>query len=63
MVKLQHHDMIVFLIALGTILIIARLFAELFKQFKLPSVLGEIIAGVILGPSVLGFLWPESFEY
>lgn len=63
MLKLGHHDMIVFLIAFGLILIIARLFAELFKQFKLPSVLGEIIAGIFLGPSVLGFLWPESFEY
>jgi len=63
MVKLGHHDMIVFLLGLGSILIIARLFAELFKQFKLPSVLGEIVAGVILGPSVLGFFWPESFEY
>ena len=63
MLKLGHHDMIVFLIAFGLILIIARLFAELFKQFKLPSVLGEIIAGILLGPSVLGFLWPESFEY
>ncbi len=63
MVKLGHHDIIVFLIALGSILIIARLFAELFKQFRLPTVLGEIIAGVLLGPSVLGFFWPESFEY
>jgi len=63
MVKLGHHDMIVFLLVLGLIMIIARLFAELFKKFKLPSVLGEIIAGVILGPSVLGFFWPESFEY
>ena len=63
MVKLGHHDMIVFLMSLGAILIFARLFAELFKQFKLPSVLGEIVAGVLLGPSVLGFFWPESFEY
>lgn len=63
MVKLGHHDMIIFLIGLGTILIVARLFAELFKQVKLPSVLGEIVAGVLLGPSVLGLFWPDSFEY
>ena len=63
MVKLGHHDMIIFLIAFGLILIIARLFAELFKKFKLPSVLGEIIAGILLGPSVLGFFSPDSFEY
>lgn len=63
MVKLGHHDMIVFLVALGAIMIIARLFAELFKTIKLPSVLGEIVAGVILGPSILGYFWPESFDY
>ncbi len=63
MVKLGHHDMIVFLLALGVIMIIARLFAELFKTIKLPSVLGEIVAGVILGPSILGYFWPESFDY
>ena len=63
MVKLGHYDMIVFLVGLGSILIIARLFAELFKQFKLPSVLGEIVAGVLLGPSFLGFFFPECFEY
>lgn len=63
MVKLGHHDMIIFLLALGAIMIIARLFAELFKTIKLPSVLGEIVAGVVLGPSILGYFWPESFEY
>jgi Kef-type K+ transport system membrane component KefB len=63
MEKLGHHDMIVFLMSLGTILISARLFAELFKQLKLPSVLGEIVIGVLLGPSVLGYFWPESFEF
>ena len=34
MVKLGHHDMIIFLIAFGLILIIARLFAELFKNLN-----------------------------
>ena len=45
------------------ILIVSRLFAEFFKQFKLPSVLGEIIAGIFLGPTILGYFSPESFEY
>ncbi len=63
MVKLGHHDMIIFLVAFGVILIVSRLFAEFFKQFKLPSVLGEIIAGIFLGPTILGYFSPESFEY
>jgi len=63
MVKLGHDDTIVFLIALGLILILSRVFAEIFKGFKLPAVVGEIVAGVLLGPTVLGFFAPEIFEF
>jgi len=38
------------------ILLTARLFAELFARLKSPSVVGELLAGVVLGPSVLGWL-------
>jgi Kef-type K+ transport system membrane component KefB len=46
------------LVQLAVILVAARLFAVLFRKLGQPSVVGEIVAGLVLGPSVLGRLWP-----
>lgn len=45
------------------ILIFARLVAWLFTKIGQPSVIGEILAGIILGPSVLGWLVPSTFQF
>lgn len=45
------------------ILIFARLVGWIFTKMGQPSVIGEILAGIILGPSVLGWLWPEGFQF
>jgi Kef-type K+ transport system membrane component KefB len=42
------------IISIGVLLFAAKLFAELFARFKLPIVLGELTAGIILGPFALG---------
>ena len=47
-----------FLLQLLGILIAARFFAELAVYVKFPSVIGELLAGVILGPSLLGWIEP-----
>jgi Kef-type K+ transport system membrane component KefB len=39
----------------------ARLGAELVKRLGLPPVVGELAAGIILGPTVLGHYWPNAF--
>lgn len=39
-----------------------RIFAEVARKFHQPSVIGEIIAGILLGPTVLGMLQPDWFE-
>jgi Kef-type K+ transport system membrane component KefB len=44
------------LFQLGIIILVARLFAVLFRKIGQPSVVGEIAAGLVLGPSVLGHL-------
>ena len=38
----------------------AKLFAELFERLRQPAVVGEIIAGVLIGPSVLGWVQPDE---
>ncbi|HYZ59316.1 MAG TPA: cation:proton antiporter [Nitrososphaeraceae archaeon] len=43
-------------ISLGLLLFAAKIFAELFARLKLPIVLGELVAGIIVGPFALGGL-------
>jgi Kef-type K+ transport system membrane component KefB len=44
----------------ATILIAARIMGEIAARFGVPSVIGEIVAGIILGPSLLGFIEAEG---
>ena len=44
------------MISLGILLFAAKLMAELFHRVKLPIVLGELLAGIIVGPFALGSL-------
>lgn len=37
----------------------AKLFAEVFERLKLPAIVGEILAGFIIGPGVLGWIAPN----
>jgi len=50
------------LVQLSIMLLMGRLFAELARKVKQPSVVGEIIAGLILGPTILGVINPDWFQ-
>ena len=54
---MQTHE---FFLTLLIILMTARVFAELANRLHFPSVIGELIAGIILGPSLLN--WVEPVE-
>lgn len=45
------------------ILIMAGLFRRLFRGLGQPPVMGEMIAGIVLGPSVLGWLYPPALSF
>lgn len=60
--KLTSHDFIILFAAIGAMLILSRLFAELGKKLKLPIVLGEIFVGILLGPTVFGYFYPDVFS-
>jgi Kef-type K+ transport system membrane component KefB len=62
MPKLIHDDFLYLLIQICIMLVVARGFGELFKRFKQPSVVGEIIGGVLLGPSVFKNISPQLFQ-
>lgn len=56
---LSHHENLVLILSLGLLIIAARMFGEFFRKFKMPLVVGELIAGIILGPSLVGHYFPE----
>src|SRR5215216_7245493 len=45
------------------ILTLAGLFRRLFRALHQPPVMGEMIAGIVLGPSVLGFFYPQALTF
>lgn len=54
-----HHPLALLLIQIVTIILVARLFGLICMKMKQPSVIGEMIAGIALGPSLLGLYFPE----
>jgi Kef-type K+ transport system membrane component KefB len=60
--KLSHADVVHLLLQLSAMLVMGRLLAEAARKINQPAVIGEIIAGILLGPTVLGMLQPEWFE-
>lgn len=54
-----HHPLAVLLGQIVTIILFARFFGWICNKIGQPSVVGEIIAGIVLGPSLLGMYFPE----
>ena len=48
------------LVALAVIIVVARAMGSLFKRLNQPTVIGEVIAGILLGPSLLGRVVPGA---
>ena len=59
MVHNLEHPLALLLAQIIVIILMARLLGWLFKKIGQPAVIGEIIAGIILGPSLLGLFFPE----
>ena len=53
----------ILLLQLVVIIVAARLVGRVFKKLGQPPVLGEIVAGIVLGPSLLGWLSPETMAF
>lgn len=59
MASLSSHEIAVLFLSLGLLLATARLFGEVAKRFNQPMVLGEILAGVFWGPTIIGTVAPQ----
>src|SRR5690606_39657720 len=54
-----EHPLAVLIAQMITIILVARLFGWICKKIGQPSVVGEMIAGIVLGPSLVGMYFPE----
>src|SRR5262249_43290110 len=51
------------LLALLVVIVAARLLGAVFERLQQPAVIGEVIAGIFLGPSLLGRVSPDVSAY
>ena len=54
-----EHPLAILLAQIVTIIFVARFFGWICKKIGQPTVIGEIIAGIVLGPSLIGMYFPE----
>jgi Kef-type K+ transport system membrane component KefB len=57
------HTLAIFAAELILLLLVGRLIGELMNRLGQPALFGQLIAGVLLGPSVFGLLWPEAHRF
>ncbi|MDG2027231.1 MAG: cation:proton antiporter [Acidimicrobiales bacterium] len=63
LIPLDEHQLLVFWTQLLVLVTMARLCGELMRRINLPSVIGQLAAGVILGPSIFGRVWEDGFHW
>ena len=63
MSALTHAEMVRLLLQVGVLLVAGRLMAEFARRLNMPTVVGELVAGVLLGPTLLGSLNPEVHQW
>jgi Kef-type K+ transport system membrane component KefB len=56
------HPLALLLAQIITIILVARIFGWFFRKIGQPTVIGEMVAGIVLGPSLLGLYFPEFFD-
>jgi Kef-type K+ transport system membrane component KefB len=56
---LASHQLLLLLLQVGVLLLVAFCLGMLARRLGLPSIVGELLAGVLLGPSVLGWAMPR----
>lgn len=62
MVHNLQEPLAILLFQIIAIIIVARFFGWMFRKIGQPSVIGEMIAGIVLGPSLVGLYFPEFFS-
>ncbi len=62
-ISLSEHELTRFFVAIVALLALAHLMGSLFGRLKMPRVVGEIAGGLLLGPTVLGAISPNAYDW
>ncbi len=58
--KPAHPSEFIFIVQVVLLITVGRGLGEIMQRIGQPSVIGELLAGLLLGPSLLGWLWPAA---
>lgn len=59
----EEHELLVFWVGLVVVVVLARVLGLLARKVGQPAVIGELAAGIVLGPSILGRVAPDVFDW
>ncbi|MBU0583168.1 MAG: cation:proton antiporter [Alphaproteobacteria bacterium] len=51
-----------FVLQIILLIVVGRVFGEIFQRIGQPAVMGQLVAGILLGPTLFGWVWPEAHE-
>ena len=60
---MRPHDLALFLTQIAVMLAVAQLGGRLMRRLGQPAVLGELLGGILLGPTVFGSLFPGAYSW
>lgn len=60
---MNSSDVIILLLSISLMLFLARSLGEILRHFRQPIIIGEILAGILLGPTLFGNLFPDIYNY
>lgn len=61
--QLTAEHITTFILSISIMLLFAKVLGEIFSKLKQPAIVGEIVAGILLGPTVFGMISPELFQW
>src|SRR4030067_1892029 len=56
-------EFVLYALQIATMLGFALLFGQIMRRWKQPAVLGEMIGGIVLGPTIVGILFPGFYRW
>lgn len=60
---MNSSDFVTFALQIAAMLAVAILFGQMMRRMKQPAVLGEMLGGILLGPTILGMVAPEFYAW